>query len=90
MPTCQCVAGDLIREIPEPYQQAIRLSELEGQTQRELAGQLGLSHSGAKSRVQRARSMLKKQLERCCVLQFDRRNNLADCEPKPGSVCKDC
>ncbi|MEO8395349.1 MAG: RNA polymerase sigma factor SigZ, partial [Chloroflexota bacterium] len=57
--------------LPEDYQVALRLSELEGITQRELATRLGLSLSGAKSRVQRGRKMLRETLLACCHFEFD-------------------
>ena len=44
-----------IEELPAHYRQAVMLAELQGLTQREVASKLGLSVSGAKSRVQRAR-----------------------------------
>ena len=52
---------------------------------------LGLSLSGAKSRIQRGRAMLKEELDRCCTFHFDRRGRLMDCDPKPDrKVCLDC
>ena len=82
---------ELVRQLPDPYREAVQLSEVEGLTQREVAEQLGLSLSGAKSRVQRGRKMLKQILEQCCVFQFDQRGNLMDCDPKPDrTVCQDC
>jgi RNA polymerase sigma-70 factor (ECF subfamily) len=82
---------ELVSQLPETYREAIRLAELEGLTQHEIAERLGLSLSGAKSRVQRARALLKQALEACCRFEFDRRGNLLDVEPKPGRpVCRDC
>jgi RNA polymerase sigma-70 factor (ECF subfamily) len=82
---------ELVSQLPEMYREAIRLAELEGLTQHEIAERLGLSLSGAKSRVQRGRALLKQALEACCRFEFDRRGNLLDVEPKPGRpVCRDC
>jgi RNA polymerase sigma-70 factor (ECF subfamily) len=82
---------ELIEEIPDPYRQAVTLSEIEGLPQREIAGRLGLSISGAKSRVQRGRAMLKEVLHQCCTFEFDRRGNVTDCDPKSDrSVCRNC
>jgi RNA polymerase sigma-70 factor (ECF subfamily) len=67
-----------IRELPEKYRDAVTLTELEGITQVEVAKRLGLSVSGAKSRVQRGRAMIKEMLLACCHLEFDRRGNLLD------------
>lgn len=49
-----CVRA-MVRSLPEPDRQALVLTEYQGLTQQELAERLGLSFSGAKSRVQRAR-----------------------------------
>jgi RNA polymerase sigma-70 factor (ECF subfamily) len=82
---------DLIRQLPDPYREAVQLSEIDGLTQREVARRLGLSHSGVKSRIQRGRAMLREILDQCCWFHFDQRGNLTDCDPKPGrTVCRDC
>ncbi len=82
---------ELIGQLPEPYQEAVRMSELLGLPQRVVAEQLGLSLSGAKSRVQRGRALLKEHLDQCCVFHFDQRGNLMGCDPKPGrTVCRNC
>ena len=69
---------ELIDELPEPYRQALILTEYQGLTQRELAEQMGISLSGAKSRVQRARDKLRDMLLRCCHFEFDRRGHIVD------------
>jgi len=61
----------MIQSLPEPYGQAVMLSEIEGLTQKEVAKRQGLSLSGAKSRVQRGRAMLKEMLLECCHFEFD-------------------
>jgi RNA polymerase sigma-70 factor (ECF subfamily) len=55
--------------------EALKLTEREGLTQGQLARRLGLSLSGAKSRVQRARQRLKGVLLECCHIEWDRRGN---------------
>jgi RNA polymerase sigma-70 factor (ECF subfamily) len=52
-----CVAA-MVDALPDAYREALRLREYEGLSQRELSEQLGISFSGAKSRVQRAREDL--------------------------------
>ena len=79
----------MINYLPEKYSQAILLSEFEGLTQRELAEKLGLSLSGAKSRVQRARKELKGILMECCQFEFDRFGNILDYRHKRKS-CPHC
>lgn len=51
--------------------QALRLCDLEGMPQEQLAHMLGLSLPAAKSRVQRARKRLRAQLTSACQVQFD-------------------
>ena len=52
----------MIQLLPGKYREAIVLSELEGLTQKEVAKLQGISHSGAKSRVQRGRTLLKNMI----------------------------
>ncbi len=61
----------LIRDLPPKYRRALVLTAYEGLTQRELGRRLGLSLSGAKSRVRRARERLKAGLSARCNLEFD-------------------
>lgn len=80
----------MIYSLPEPYREAVVLTELEGLTQKELASRLGISLSGAKSRVQRARQQLKEMLLACCRFEFDRRGGVVDCEPRSSGGCPEC
>jgi RNA polymerase sigma-70 factor (ECF subfamily) len=82
---------ELIRQLPQPYREAVMLSEIEGLWQWEVADRLGVSLSAAKSRIQRGRALLKEALDRCCVFNFDTRGNLIDLDPKPDRPdCKSC
>src|SRR5213080_479161 len=55
----------MVDSLPDDYREALILTEYQGLTQRELAEKLGMSLSGAKSRVQRAREKLKTMLLNC-------------------------
>ncbi|MBX2799630.1 MAG: sigma-70 family RNA polymerase sigma factor [Myxococcales bacterium] len=55
-----------VEGLEEPYREALRLVELQGRSQREVADALGLSASGARTRVQRGRKKLREALQRCC------------------------
>jgi RNA polymerase sigma-70 factor (ECF subfamily) len=68
----------MVESLPATYREALILTEYEGLTQRELAQRLGLSFSGAKSRVQRAREKLKTMLLDCCHFEFDRLGKIID------------
>jgi RNA polymerase sigma-70 factor, ECF subfamily len=79
--------GPLISLLPAAYAEPLRLSDLEGVPQQQIADQLGLSLSGAKSRIQRGREKLKALFTECCHLELDRQGGLAgavireDCAP---------
>src|SRR5215203_4287305 len=45
----------MVGDLPEKYQEALLLTDIQGLTQKELSERLDISLSGAKSRVQRAR-----------------------------------
>lgn len=80
----------IVASLPEPYREAVRLSELEGWTQAAVARELGLSPSGARSRVQRGRRMVREALEACCEVAreggsvVDWRPRQAGCGCEPG------
>lgn len=74
----------LVSALPAHYRDAMVLAELQGLTQQDTATQLGLSLSGAKSRVQRARRMLEEKLLDCCRLEFDSRGSVVDYEKRNG------
>jgi RNA polymerase sigma-70 factor (ECF subfamily) len=69
---------------------ALRMVDLEGRTQRELAAAQGLSVSGAKSRVQRARARLRARLEACCSLAFDAHGRIVDYERRRRAADEGC
>ena len=73
-----------VAALPAPYREALTLTELEGHTQREAAGRLGISVSGMKSRVQRGRAHLRQALEECCAIAIDVRGHVTACEPHGG------
>ena len=79
----------MVDSLPEKYKQAIILTEYEGLTQKELADKLGLSLSGAKSRVQRARLKLKELLLNCCHFELDRFGNILEYHHISGA-CNFC
>lgn len=70
-----------------PTRQALELAELEGLSQREVAARLGLSTSGAKSRVQRGRHKLREALEACCEIERDVRGRVTDYKPRASCGC---
>jgi RNA polymerase sigma-70 factor (ECF subfamily) len=84
----QCLKN-MIQYLPEKYKQAIVLTEFENLTQKELGLHLGISESGAKSRVQRARAKLKEMILNCCYVEKDHRGNIIDYKVK-NNDCNHC
>lgn len=60
----------LIDELPPEFAQAVRLADVDGLSQAEVAEAAGLSLSGAKSRIQRGRQRLGVLLDQCCAVEF--------------------
>jgi len=79
----------MLEEVPEPYRQAVALTEIEGMTQKQAAEQLGLSLSGMKSRVQRGRGKLKDVILDCCEVELDGRGGLVDYRRRTPNACED-
>jgi RNA polymerase sigma-70 factor, ECF subfamily len=75
----------MVLALPDQDRQALVLTEYQGLTQKELGERLGLSFSGAKSRVQRAREKLKQELLACCHFELDRRGHILDYQPRCNS-----
>ncbi len=63
---------NMINALPEKYAKALDMVEIGGLSQVQLAKELKISVSGAKSRVQRGRQMLKDSLLECCHYEFDK------------------
>lgn len=79
---------NFIRYLPPIYREAIVLTDFRGMSRKSLAEKLNLSVSAVKSRVQRARAMLKDMFLRCCHFEFDKFGSLIDYGP--GKNCKSC
>ena len=85
----RCLQPMLGRLHPEARDALTRV-DLDGQTHREAAAQLGLSTSGMKSRVQRARRELREQVTSCCQVDTDSTGALSDYLPRAdGCSCKE-
>jgi RNA polymerase sigma-70 factor (ECF subfamily) len=76
----------MLDQLPSAARDALVRVDVDGQTQQRAARDLGLSLSGMKSRVQRARRDLKDLLEQCCSVDVDRRGGVTDYRPT-GSAC---
>jgi RNA polymerase sigma-70 factor, ECF subfamily len=73
-----------VAELPKHYRDALVRHEFEGQPIREVAETLGISETAAKSRVRRARLLVREMLDRCCRFEFDRRGRVIE------AIARDC
>ena len=80
-----CLAS-MIGQLPEPYRQAIELTEIRGMTQIAAARLVGISVSGMKSRVQRGRGHLEGIIHAVCNIETDVRGHVIECDPR-GPSC---
>lgn len=78
---------DMMTTLPEKYRYALELTELKNLSQLELAKELNISYSGAKSRVQRARQMLKEKMDSAYLIKFDSYGNVIVCKDKTPCSC---
>jgi RNA polymerase sigma-70 factor, ECF subfamily len=61
----------MLHQLPPAARDALTRVDVDGQTHHQAADQLGISVSGMKSRVQRARRQLRDLLEQCCTVGLD-------------------
>ena len=76
----------LLNELPPTARDALTRVDIHGQTHHQAADELGISVSGMKSRVQRARRQLRDLLTKCCVVELDPAGAVSDYHP-PGEGC---
>lgn len=91
-PLVDCVA-DCLQEamagLPAPYREALELADMQDVAQTELAARLAMSYSGAKSRVQRAREMLRNKMDERYKIEMDRYGNVLVCESRKSCDCSE-
>jgi RNA polymerase sigma-70 factor (ECF subfamily) len=91
-PLNDCVSEcleNMMKTLPENYRQALELTELKSLSQLDLAKQLNISYSGAKSRVQRARQILKEKMDEAYLIKFDSYGNVIVCEDRIPCSCSE-
>ena len=76
-----------IQQLRPNYKQALEFTYLENHSQKELAEKLNISHSGAKSTVQRARQQLRKIFEQCCEIEADKYGSILSVTHKTTCGC---
>lgn len=76
----------LINLLPEEYAVPLRLSDIENMKQSDIAEKLHLSLTAAKSRIQRARKLLRKEALECLIIEFGKKGDIADFEIKENCM----
>ena len=82
-----------VAALPPAYRAPLVRHEFQGEALQDVAAALGLSLTATKSRVRRARLLLRRMLDQCCRFEFDRRGSViaaiprkpCDCRPGPGA-----
>ena len=80
--------NQLMKTLPSPYREALELVETQQLCQKELSDQMGISYSGLKSRVQRARQMLKDKMTELYLIETDGYGNVIVCEDRKPCGCQ--
>jgi RNA polymerase sigma-70 factor (ECF subfamily) len=83
----RCLTEKLVL-LPAKYREAIELSEMQGLSQLDIARRLNISYSGAKSRIQRGRQMLKAMMEKEYHVKLDHYGNVVRCENRLPCGCQ--
>lgn len=72
--------------LPEKYAEPLKLADIDGLKQADIAQKIGLNLSATKSRIQRARQLLKEEFVTCCFFETDKQGNIISFEIKDS--CK--
>ncbi|MDZ7716268.1 MAG: RNA polymerase sigma factor SigZ [Balneolaceae bacterium] len=80
----------MIDELPDKYAIPLRMADVKGIKQQDIADELGLSLSGVKSRVQRARQKLGEVLAACCQVEFGEEGRAVTYQKIKDETCEDC
>lgn len=85
-----CCFENLIDELPEKYGEVLTLINVEGKRQKEAATQLHLSLSNVKTRVHRAKELLKQKFVDCCKFTLNERGLLVGEQNCHRCSCANC
>ena len=76
-----------VNELPEKSREALVQTELGNLSQKEYAEKLGISYSGTKSRVQRAKEELKELFVSCCAKEIPGSNGKLEFKDPEDCTC---
>ena len=71
-----------INALPNEHASLLTAIDINNQSQKQYAEQLGVSYSTLKSRVQKSRSLLKQVFDDCCHFKIDKLGNVYDYDVK--------
>lgn len=74
----------LLKLLPEKYSLPLQLSDIDGLKQSEVSEKMNLSLTATKSRIQRARVLLKEKIMECSILETNEKGNIVSIEIKSG------
>ncbi|MBO0360441.1 sigma-70 family RNA polymerase sigma factor [Hymenobacter sp. BT186] len=76
-----------VDKLPAASREALLRTELGALSQKDYAAELGISYSGAKSRVQRAKQQLHQLFTACCRMKVDSYGNILEAQPRHQCGC---
>ena len=76
--------NSLMKRMDQEDQKILKWVDIEGQKQKDVADKLGLSVSGAKSRIQRARKRLHARFTECCEWELSHQGSILGMVPRTG------
>lgn len=68
----------MIEQLPEDYQKLIRLSEIDGYSQKQIADELNMNYVTVRSKIQRGRTKLKALFSSCCSVKQAGKGSIVD------------
>ena len=71
-----------INALPDEHASLLTAIDINNQSQKQYAEQLGVSYSTLKSRVQKSRALLKQVFDDCCHFKIDKLGNVYDYDVK--------
>ncbi|GAB2760528.1 sigma-70 family RNA polymerase sigma factor [Salinimicrobium soli] len=80
----------LLQLLPQKYAEPLRLADIEGLPQQEVALRLGLTLTAAKTRIQRGRKLLKDEITECIHFEVDQNGQLSAFEVKGSCEALQC
>lgn len=74
-------------DLPQRYYEAVELYDIKGMKHKDISKELNISLSGSKTRLQRARNMLRDIMTECCDFEFDAYGNILEYHQKKNCDC---